>query len=42
MQFRTDGPILFDVIPAQAGIQIDLAVDTKSNMDSRFRGNDGI
>jgi len=29
------------VIPAKAGIQAALAKDTKLNLDSRFRGNDG-
>ena len=29
------------VIPAQAGIQLELALEFKK-MDSRFRGNDGV
>jgi hypothetical protein len=28
------------VIPAKAGIHLDLALSLKSKMDSRFRGND--
>jgi len=29
------------VIPAKAGIHLDLSAIKKCNMDSRFRGNDG-
>jgi len=30
------------VIPAKAGIHLDLACSSQEQMDSRFRGNDGL
>jgi len=34
--------LLISVIPAQAGIHLDLALKINLKMDSRQRGNDGV